>query len=664
VNSACLRYAAGEVFVIQGRSGALPFPFEAPGGFYFENSGILSRKLYVAPGEELLVLDRLRGTPGLLFSSLNYLASSSSRQARPYVPEGDEMAVWITEKGGEQPIFNGGKCQNPTVDWSDEDPAVVIIDFEAEAHCPTMMQRVREGFRSVAGDAPLHILGAAIRNCHWTSYDLFLVDLLARAVCELRLRIDAVVMAFDIGVFCNAQYVSHPLLATAFSFPVFDDALDRLWIGAQARWNDSESQKSPFCVFAAAGNTYASSKRWRLAYPAINYRTIAVTCMDVEGGRALPCIDLPAVYDYKPCIAVDAKDIGMPSQIGTSDATAWTAGRHAALNLSRGHRRFLGPLAIAADIQRSGEYSMRRIEPDPDASRPWCPINVLVRDSGHAMAAHAVAPSDPMDDLAALAGRLNEALTPAEFAVTGSLAFLAQHIRHRDRSFKETLAPILSRGWIFDIDLKYTGGLPPERMDRATIDSIVKDWLHAVCAPESQVPMLGSDILPLDQYSCANLLSECLIPPLRIVVSASGPIRVWDYSEDFDASGIDLIIPEKETWELNPEFRNGANGVARGVLLWIKAVALYRLVDRLCDVPSSDPDWVIEKAGENARILEACPGFLRFGYPKDGGGSYWNMHIGRAESLVRALAATTDGSYAALDALTRSVREKARLTAP
>jgi len=599
-----------------GYGGALGRISESKG--FRTAEGDLTLELHVTlPGEEAMLLSTLARRKDVVAAGQNLVGAG--QDVAPEPPPAPPVRRWLV--GGSGPDGAIGALDEPRLEAElrpdrHGTPTVVVVDVEP-GHCVRVMESVLAGYRSrksiatsPARPAPectvigltLETADSTFATLHRYSELLLTVGEIHRDVLSVNLSVDFGCAVLGGGVTGGVGHQSPLLQIVSYSLPFFEAALRiatrtleaesarlrattyRRAFGSGGRVSSAELPRGVRpAVFAPAGNSASARRRCRMAYPALRPEVVAATVVSARSGgdwAVAPCADLPAVYDIKPCVGVDERDL--PHTSGTSHACAFLAGAFAghvarlpewpdrdesSNDFNPPSVAFAGSLAKTASVLTLAETA----RPAGVPSAPPTAVAVLGRDVR--------APRSTFLD--GILRELDDIDGDAEFAITGSTAAVALAVPGGSSA---TLRSIFSA--LGDLDLLHSGRTSEEIQSKAI--AVARRWVEReVGRGSKRGGPLSVELHPLQERVSANALLQCVVPASAVFLTTEGVVDALGGSREIEDGVLTTsILRDRMAWRFNPSFQLGSNGVATGLLIWASHVLLLTLARRAFGFPA------------------------------------------------------------------------------
>ena len=645
----CLQYTPGVVLSLESPG---PSPSrcpifglsEATGFLLSPGAGLVLRAYLVAPGDELRYSVELQRKKAVVATSLNYLGTLSATETEEGIEtdpgrqffEPRRGANWVDRNGATlRPAWDErGEVQGPPDLAPTSVKGLLVIADPDPVHCSELLTVARaalgdptdEGFSKWG----LDILAINLVTSGTAAVDLWALCCLLLSLCDVKQRIAAVNLSFDLGVVCGSKdHLPSPLGSYCYSFPLFEEVLDHFIA------NRRESKGDSPLVFAAAGNRRTNATLWRLAYPAVLPDVVAVTQSHSATQRNLLAgwVDLPAVGPLNPCFA-EPHD-GMQQHQGTSFACVAIASKFTHLDVTKdwGKDR-LGQFEKLARLL--GGLSSYGIQGNV-APEPWAPSMIF---NFNARSVDPDSPSDSSFAFQRLLERLNKIVPGREFLLTGSAAFVAEWMSVNippECDLIRRKGEIL--GLIGDLDLVYAGPeLDAKGQKKVTREAVrwiqedakfQKDWDRFV------------QLHHLRRWGSAIHLLQFVIPAASMFLTARGPINPWEVEEGLRGKVVlDFFPPDGRALEVNPQHLNGSSGYAHAALIWLNLnlIAARLKVSFLKEdprLPESKMQWLIEKIRPGDKPHGSPESKPPFGHVTLGFADRTTKRITHTEELLR-----------------------------
>ncbi|MGO9273135.1 MAG: hypothetical protein ACLQOO_23355 [Terriglobia bacterium] len=183
--------------------------------------------------------------------------------------------------------------------------------------------------------------------------------------------------------------------------------------------------------------------------------------------------------------------------------------------------------------------------------------------------------------------------TGQEYLLTGSAAFVEAWLeQYPHKLTRQQFVRVLR--WVGDLDLIHTGSWPDDH-GRLHVRATVQRWVeeNGSAAKKASAPEVTAH--PLRTWAGALYLLQCVIPDAQFLVTTEGVLDPWrGHSCSVCGSLPKLYIPPLHVWQLNPQNRTGAAGLADGVLIYLNRLMLEVLLHTL-NKPPVPPKWLTEK---------------------------------------------------------------------
>ena len=587
----CLHYRPGEILRLRSVSKGKDEAHAKGSGFGLARvrevldlgRNLVLERIVGSPGDEQRMLATLREPQGVLSTSLNYLGVGSASAAANVLGAPVEIETYL---------FDDGVRQAEAAAFSSDIPKVLVVDPSPQ-HCREVMTAVACGIATLGAKGSAVVVGACLPHNTAQYVDFFaMLKVLARAVLNSR-HLYAINISVDFGVLCMGTQraggenpLPEQLATAAYSFPIFEQVLQIVLESnriAQPSPTKGEGKLTP-AIFAPAGNR-DGEPRWRMAYPAVRPEVIAatfVTQCEADAARPLTAhesADIPATSGVRLCMALDAdliRESGSPVN-GTSFACAWLAGAYTGLSLREPN------LAAAPPIGKQAYLFQRARRRAIETTRhSWIAPQVhLFERQGDILHSSA---------LQRTLRELNEQHPGVEFMLTGSAALVDAWLTKHDLRYREVFAKATTPS-ARDFDVTFFGSMAAVRVHK-----LVETKIRGLF--ESEFLMRGPaqrfarsfDVRSIEDRVTGTALMQSVIPACDIHLTGWGWLDAWGGLDELKRGQLSISIPPRlEAWDLNPQFVDGSNGAALGILIWANAILLLSAIATEVRLPQLAP---------------------------------------------------------------------------